>query len=140
MSGNILVYGANGYTGKLIARHAKQTGTDIILAGRSADKVKDVAEPLGFQWRAFGLDDKQTIIDNIKDAAVVLHVAGPFSATSAPMVDACIAAGVHYLDITGEIDVFEACAAKSDQAKAKDVIFTQILTEQKTNEINLGSS
>src|SRR5581483_8285688 len=53
---------------------------------------------------------------------LVLHCAGPFSRTSAPMVDACLRRGVHYLDITGEVDVFEACAARSDEARARNVM------------------
>ena len=46
----------------------------------------------------------------------MLHIAGPFSATSKPMADACLRTGTHYFDITGEIDVFEALAARDAEA------------------------
>jgi short subunit dehydrogenase-like uncharacterized protein len=122
MTGNILVYGATGYTGKLVARVAHEQGLTPILAGRNAAKLKAVAEPLGLAWRAFDLSDPSRIDDGLKDAAVVLCIAGPFSATSRPMADACIRQHVHYLDITGEIDVFEALAARDAEAKQAGVM------------------
>jgi short subunit dehydrogenase-like uncharacterized protein len=52
----------------------------------------------------------------------VLHTAGPFSATSEPMLTGCLRAGAHYLDITGEIGVFEACKARDAEARARGVV------------------
>ncbi len=118
----IMIYGATGYTGKLTARTAKAQGLSPVLAGRSAEKVKAVAEPLGFTWRAFDLSDSKAIDKGLEDVAVVLHIAGPFSATSKPMADACIRGGVHYLDITGEIDVFEALAGRDAEARRAGVM------------------
>ena len=111
MNGTILIYGANGYTGRLIAKAARDRGARPILAGRNLDKVKRVAEPLGLSARAFDLGDPARIDAAIKDVSVVLCAAGPFSATSRPLADACLRNRVHYLDITGEIDIFEALAA-----------------------------
>ena len=111
-----LLYGANGYTGELIAREAVKRGERPILAGRSREKVEPLARELGLEWRAFDLD----AID-LSGVAAVLHCAGPFFRTSAPMVDTCLAAGVHYLDITGEIAVFEAVFRKDADAKARGV-------------------
>ncbi len=122
MSGRIMVYGATGYTGKLIATMANEKGIEPVLAGRNSKKLKAIAEPLGFEWRAFSLADPETIDANLKDMAVVLHVAGPFSATSRPMVDACLRVGIHYLDITGEIDVFEALAKRDAEAKQRGIV------------------
>jgi short subunit dehydrogenase-like uncharacterized protein len=122
MNGTTLIYGASGYTGKLVAKTAKAQGMKVILAGRNAEKVKAVAEPLGFPWRAFALSDNSKLDETLREAQQVLHIAGPFSATSKPMVDACLRTGRHYLDITGEIDVFEACAARDGEAKAKGVM------------------
>jgi len=121
LNGTILIYGAAGYTGKLIAAAAAREGARPILAGRNLEKVRSVAEPLGLAARAFDLVDPGRIDAAIKDVSVVLCVAGPFSATSRPMVDACVRNRVHYLDITGEIDVFEAAAARSAEAKARGV-------------------
>ena len=121
MSGAILVYGATGYTGKLIARAASARGARPILAGRSLDKVKAVAEPLGFAARAFSLYDRARIDAALEGVSTVLSAAGPFSATAGPMVEACLRNRVHYLDITGEIDVFEALAARDADARARGV-------------------
>jgi short subunit dehydrogenase-like uncharacterized protein len=122
MNGTTLIYGASGYTGKLVAKTAKAHGMKVILAGRSEAKVKAIAESLGFPWRAFELKDSAKLDAALREAEQVLHIAGPFSATSKPMVDACLRTGRHYLDITGEIDVFEACAARDAEAKAKNVM------------------
>jgi Saccharopine dehydrogenase NADP binding domain len=99
----------------------ERRGARPILAGRNRDKVKSVAEPLGLSARAFGLGDPARVDAAIKEAAVVLCATGPFSATSRPMADACLRNRVHYLDITGEIDVFEALAARDAEAKARGI-------------------
>ena len=117
-----MIYGATGYTGNLMARIAKDRGMSPVLAGRSADKLQKVADQYGFEARVMGLDDPAAMAAQLKDIGVVLHCAGPFSATSAPMVEACIRSKTHYLDITGEIDVFEACAARDDDAQAAGVM------------------
>ena len=122
MTGSILVYGATGYTGKLVAQVSGARGSSFILAGRSAERVKAVAKPLGLPWRAFDLGDRDALDAGIKDVVAVLCAAGPFSATSRPIADACIRNGVHYLDITGEIDVFEALAARDAEAKRAGVM------------------
>jgi short subunit dehydrogenase-like uncharacterized protein len=106
-----LIYGANGYTGELIAREAVRRGHKPILAGRNAEKLGSLANELGLESRAFPLDRPR--LDGIE---AVLHCAGPFVHTSAPMVRACIAAGAHYLDITGEFTVFESIMAMTDHA------------------------
>lgn len=111
-----MIYGANGYTGELIAREAVRRGMQPILAGRDASRVAPLAESLGRPWRAFPL----TAAD-LSDVSLVLHCAGPFSRTSRPMVDACLAAGAHYLDITGEIEVFETVFDRDEQARRNGV-------------------
>jgi short subunit dehydrogenase-like uncharacterized protein len=57
LNGTILIYGATGYTGRLIAKAASDKGARPILAGRNLDKVRRVAEPLGLSARAFDLRD-----------------------------------------------------------------------------------
>ena len=122
LNGTILIYGATGYTGSLIAKAASDRGARPVLAGRNLGKVKRVADPLGLSARAFDLGDPARIDAAIKDVSVVLCAAGPFSATSRPVADACLRNRVHYLDITGEIDVFEALAARDAEAKARGVM------------------
>ena len=112
-----MIYGANGYTGRLCARMAKQRGLKPILAGRNAAELEKLAKELGFESRAFGLE----AID-LEGIKAVLHCAGPFSATAKPMLDACLAAGAHYLDITGEIPVFEAIHARNAEIEQKGIV------------------
>jgi short subunit dehydrogenase-like uncharacterized protein len=112
-----MIYGANGYTGELAAREAARRGLDPILAGRNAEAVAALAVELGLPSRAFGLDDPAALRAGLDGIAAVLHCAGPFVRTSAPMVAACLAAKVHYLDITGEIAVFESILARSKEAQ-----------------------
>lgn len=119
---NLLIYGATGYTGKLVAEGAKARGLTPVLAGRNPAKVEPLAKRLGLPWLAFDLGDRKALDEALSGVKAVLHIAGPFSATSRPMVDACLRTGRHYLDITGEIDVFEACAARSAEAKAKGIM------------------
>jgi short subunit dehydrogenase-like uncharacterized protein len=121
LNGAILIYGATGCTGKLIAKTAADRRARPILAGRDLYKVKAVAKPLGFEARAFDLRDPARIDIALKGVSVALNVAGPFSATSRPVADACLRNRVHYLDITGEIEVFEALAARDAEAKARGV-------------------
>jgi saccharopine dehydrogenase (NAD+, L-lysine-forming) len=117
-----LVYGANGYTGRLIAERAHRTGLRPILAGRRAESVRPIAEQYGFEHRVFSLESPTQIARALDGIGAVLLAAGPFSATSGPMLDACIMAGVHYLDITGEIAVFEQCFAHHARAANAGVV------------------
>jgi short subunit dehydrogenase-like uncharacterized protein len=111
-----MIYGASGYTGELIAREAVRRGERPLLAGRDAAKIEPLARELGYEWRAFDLS-----APDLSGVELVLHCAGPFIHTSKPMVRACLDAGVHYLDITGEIAVFEKVLARNDDAVKHNV-------------------
>lgn len=117
-----LLYGANGYTGDLTAREAVRRGLRPVLAGRSREAVEKLAHELGLEWRAFPLDDPAALRFGLRGAKVVLHCAGPFSATARPMMDACVNAGAHYLDITGEIAVFELAQQRDAEARAAGIV------------------
>src|ERR1044071_1470612 len=119
MAGTWLLYGANGYTGELAAREAARRGLQPILAGRSAEAVGELARELDLPFRAFSPGDPAALRQGLAGVAAVLHCAGPFLRTSAPMVEACLAAGVHYLDITGEIAVFENVLAPARAEAAR---------------------
>jgi short subunit dehydrogenase-like uncharacterized protein len=119
---SFLLYGANGYTGTLIARAAVGRGLSPILAGRSHDKLAPLAEELKLKVRAFKLDDAAALADSLSDVRLVLHCAGPFSATCAPMLQACLKAKVHYLDISGEISCFEYAHARHLEAQTRGVV------------------
>lgn len=117
-----MIYGANGYTGQLTARLAVARGERPILAGRSEAKVRPLAESLGLGFRVFDLDDPARSAAALEGVQLVAHQAGPFSATSRPMLDACLKARCHYTDITGEVAVFEAVLARDAEAKAAGIV------------------
>jgi short subunit dehydrogenase-like uncharacterized protein len=119
---DFLLYGANGYTGSLIAREATARGHRPILAGRTADAIARLARELNLDSRVFGLDNPRLVDEGLCGVPMVLHCAGPFAHTSAPMANACIRTGTHYLDITGEVAVFESLAARSAEARAAGVM------------------
>ncbi len=116
MAAKWMIYGAYGFSGRLVAQLALERGHRPVLAGRSRDKLARLAH-LGLEQRVVDLDDSEALVAALRDVDAVLHAAGPFSATSAPMVQACLASKTHYLDITGEIEVFEAVHARDGEAK-----------------------
>ncbi len=122
MANTFLIYGANGYTGELITRMAAERGLKPILAGRNEAKIAALAGKYGFEHRAFSLDDDAKVDAALREVDMVLHCAGPFSITSMPMVKACIRNKKHYTDITGEISVFETCAAMGKKAEEARVM------------------
>ena len=113
-----MIYGANGYTGALIARNAVAQGLRPILAGRRHEEIYSLANELGLESRVFSLVEFKQVVIGLSDIDLVLHCAGPFSATSAPMIEGCLAVGAHYLDITGEIGVFEHLHAPEQATRA----------------------
>jgi short subunit dehydrogenase-like uncharacterized protein len=118
----LMIYGANGYTGRLIAREAAKRGLKPLLAGRNRDELDALAKELGLLRRVFELSNPNEVARNLDGVNVVLHCAGPFSRTAAPMLNACLDLNVHYLDITGEIDVFELCHHAHVRAKHQGII------------------
>lgn len=117
-----MIYGANGYTGELIARRAIEQGLTPILAGRTEAKVQPLAKELGLDYQIFSLDDAESIAAQIGDCTLVLHAAGPFIYTARPMMEACLRSRTHYLDITGEIPVFETGAALGEKAAKAEIM------------------
>ena len=117
-----MIYGANGYTGKLTAEEAVRRGMKPVLAGRKQPEIAKLAERLGLESRVFSLDEPEAVRSAIAGLRLVLHCAGPFSRTSTPMVEACLAERVHYLDITGEIAVFKAAHERDQEARRADVV------------------
>ncbi|GIX39962.1 MAG: membrane protein [Silanimonas sp.] len=116
-----MIYGANGYTGRLMAKEAAARGLKPILAGRRREALEALGRELDLEVRAFELEP--TALDlGLRGVGLVLHCAGPFSATCAPMLEACLRAKAHYLDITGEIDVFAHCHQQDARAKAAGIV------------------
>ena len=116
-AGPLLIYGATGFSGRMIAERAARMGIDAILAGRDAARVQSVAAGLGLPWRVFGLDDPVLLDAALAEASVVLHAAGPFTVTAGPMIAACLRTRTHYLDIAGELTVFLEAQRLDDAAR-----------------------
>ena len=121
MATSWLIYGANGYTGRLLVEEALKRGLRPVLAGRNLAKVEEVARPYGLEARAVDLHDAPALRELVRGHALVLHAAGPFRETSAPMVEACIAERASYLDITGEIGVFASVFTRDAAARAAGI-------------------
>src|SRR5580704_17490675 len=119
---NWMVYGAYGYTGRLVAALATERGELPVIAGRDERRLRALGERFEREHRTVNLSDPPELRAVLKDIDVLAHCAGPFSSTSKPMVDASLATGTHYLDITGEIDVFEAVLARDDEARRAGVV------------------
>lgn len=117
-----MIYGANGYTGRLIAREAKARGLKPVLAGRNRDGIAAIAAETGFDSQILGLENAAALSKALQEFSIVLHCAGPFSATSQPMIEACIRSGCHYLDITGEISVFANAHKQTEEARRADIV------------------
>lgn len=116
----ILIYGAYGYTGRLIVDESLKHGLKITLAGRNEQKLKRLALEKNLPHVAFSLRDD--FDQHLKNITLVIHCAGPFEFTAEPMVKACIRNNVHYLDITGEYTVFEHLKTYDQEAKAKGIM------------------
>ena len=116
-----LVYGAYGYTGELVTCEAVERGLSPVLAGRDPDRLEALATETGREGRAFDLDSPSLIADHLADVDVVCNCAGPFEDTAEAMLTACLETGTHYLDVTGEIAVFERLARADDDAAAAAV-------------------
>jgi short subunit dehydrogenase-like uncharacterized protein len=110
----VLVYGAYGYTGELIAKTAVDRGLDVVIAGRNGTKTRGLAAMLGTDARVFAVEDAATSLDGVD---ILLNCAGPFAETYRPLAEACLDTGTHYLDITGEFEVFESLAERDREAE-----------------------
>jgi short subunit dehydrogenase-like uncharacterized protein len=120
-SGSWMLYGAAGYTGALIAQQAQEHGHRPLLVGRSAPAITALAEKLDLPYRALALDDPAALSAALADVDLVLNVAGPFLHTAAPLADACLNAGVHYIDIGNELQVFCALYDLHERAEQAEV-------------------
>jgi short subunit dehydrogenase-like uncharacterized protein len=121
-SNTFLLYGANGYTGELIARYAQQYNLQPVLAGRRKELIEPLASKLNLPYKIFDLDNIAALLDALKDVKVVLHAAGPFQFTAKQMINACLQTGTHYLDINGDIAVFEMIKQYDAAAKKAGIM------------------
>jgi short subunit dehydrogenase-like uncharacterized protein len=114
----IIIYGANGYTAKLFAKHLLQKGLQPILSARS-NKVKQIGKELNCSYRIFTIEDAD---QHLEDIDILINFAGPFSITQAPLIKACIASKTHYVDIVGEFDEMKNAFKYNTQAQQAGIV------------------
>src|SRR5258706_14083014 len=119
---SFLLYGANGYTGELIARYAYQYNLQAILAGRRKDVIEPLADRLQLPYRIFDMNNEAALLAALKEVKVVVNAAGPFQFTAKQMIEACLQTGTHYLDINGDISVFEMIRSYDVAAKQAGIM------------------
>ncbi|MBD3195634.1 MAG: NAD(P)H-binding protein [Candidatus Lokiarchaeota archaeon] len=119
---NWILYGAYGYTGRLIAKESIKAGLKPVLAGRNPNKLIPLAKKKNLEYRVFSLKNRKEIIENIKDFDIIFNAAGPFEITSLPIVKSCLKTSTNYLDITGEIGVFEQNFSFHNEALEKEIV------------------
>jgi len=120
--GDWLLYGAYGYTGRLLAAEARRRGHRPVLGGRNEAKLATMGREMGLSWCAFGLDKPRESVDIVAEYDLVFHAAGPFVQTAKPMIESCLAGKTHYLDITGELSVLEATLGYDAHAREQNVV------------------
>ena len=121
-SNPVLLYGANGYTGILIAKYAAQYGLQPILAGRREEAIKPLANELNLDYKIIDINNTAQLKEALNGIKIVIHAAGPFADTATQMIDACLQTGTHYLDINGDISVFEMIKRYDAAAKEKNIM------------------
>lgn len=117
MQNDFVLYGANGYTGELIARMSKEYGLRPLLAGRNKETIKQLADELELEYVITDLDNSVALNQLLQGQRLLIHAAGPFSKTARQMVEACIRNQVHYTDINGDISCFELVKTYDQLAK-----------------------
>jgi len=121
-SSKILVYGAYGYSAKLIINELLKHNVLPIIAGRNEKKLNDVSEKFGLEKRVFSIDNFESVKENLAGINTLLNCAGPFKFTAEVFINACIETKTNYIDITGEIPVLEFAWSKAKEAEDKGIV------------------
>ncbi|KAJ8128581.1 hypothetical protein O1611_g5053 [Lasiodiplodia mahajangana] len=120
--GKLMIYGATGYTGRLICQHAHNLGLRFILGGRSQDKLAELGAHLAVPYLAFGIDDSHAIAAALENVKVLLNCAGPIGKSAEPLMAACIEKGIHYLDDSAELLSYQLAERLSEKAEKRGVM------------------
>jgi short subunit dehydrogenase-like uncharacterized protein len=121
--GQVLIYGAYGFTGTGISRLAAEYGITPVLAGRNESRLKPLAESLGYDYVVLSLENNhENLVKVLKHFEIVLHIAGPYTFTGKPMLDAVVEAGTHYVDLTGENHVIQAELDRDEEFRRANIM------------------
>ena len=122
MPRRVMIYGATGYTGRLIAAHAANSRCSPVVAGRTADRVRALAAEFGIPGRTVALDETKRFDEALEDVDVLVNAASPFAQTARPLIEACLRTRTHYLDVTGELPVFQDASRYDEPARKRGVM------------------
>jgi short subunit dehydrogenase-like uncharacterized protein len=120
--GKLLIYGATGFTGSLVAHEALRRGLDFEIAGRSEGKLAALSAELNVPFHVFSVDDMDGWKKSLEGKTALLNIAGPFSETADQAMEAAIKFKVHYFDITAEVDIYRLAESKDAAAKAAGIM------------------
>ena len=109
----VAVYGATGHTGRFVVQEAQRRGLSIVAVGRSAARL-DETLPSAIERRVAALEDPVGLEQAFARCEVVINCAGPFLDTAAPVAQAALRGGCHYIDITAEQASAQASFADFD--------------------------
>jgi short subunit dehydrogenase-like uncharacterized protein len=119
---SFLLYGANGYTGELISRYAVAYDLRPILAGRRKEAIEPLAAKLNLPYKVFDVNDTTTLIDSLNDVRLVVNAAGPFQFTAKQIIEGCLNTSTHYMDVNGDVQVFELIRKYDDAAQQAGIM------------------
>lgn len=122
MRRRVLIYGATGYTGRLIAGQLRHSHCHLVIAGRTPHRVRALAEELGVAGRAVALDEVEALDEAFDDVDVVINAASPFALTAPRLIESCLRTKTHYLDITGELGVFRNAFGYDEAARKRGIM------------------
>ena len=119
----VIVYGASGYTGRLVCEYLREYNVPFVAAGRDKARIQEAMDKVP------GIDtveheivevahDVEPLAELFDGARVVLNTVGPFAQYGREVVEACIRSGCHYLDTTGEQDWLIICDEEYGQRMA----------------------
>jgi short subunit dehydrogenase-like uncharacterized protein len=118
----IAVYGATGYTGRLVCAELHRKKLPFLIAGRDETKLRALADAVGRpEFVVAPLDDSTALQRLAARGKVLLDCAGPFVRMGKPVQDAALAAGCHFLDITGEPAYIRETISRDAEARARGI-------------------
>lgn len=122
MTDPILLYGATGFTANLVIDEMLRQGLHPVLSARNPDALRARAERAGLLYRPAKLDQPGSLKTALDGMQVMLNLAGPYRTTSQRAIEACLETGVHYLDVSGEVDAVAEAARLHPEARARGVM------------------
>jgi saccharopine dehydrogenase (NAD+, L-lysine-forming) len=117
-----LIYGATGYTGRLIAERLVHSRCHTVIAGRTPHRVQTLSAALGIAGRTIAIEEAEALDQALDDVDVLINAASPFALTAPALIESCLRTKTHYLDITGELPVFQNAFLHDEAARGRGIM------------------